>query len=181
MFEQLLIVAGRWNVSKYARTKWSAAAFDALYGVRGRYGESSLNVSSESSGRSPYTSHVETWWKRSTPWRRAASSSSCVPTTFVRAKRPGIEHGEAVVRLGGEVDDDVDLVLGERARREVEVGDVALDERHVVGHVLAHARVREQVVGDDVILRVALAPVADEVRADEPGGAGDEHAHAARV
>jgi hypothetical protein len=53
LFEQLLIVAGRPYVSKYARTKWSAAAFDALYGVRGRYGDSSLKVSSDSSGRSP--------------------------------------------------------------------------------------------------------------------------------
>ena len=62
-----------------------------------------------------------------------------------------IDDGEAVVRLRGEVDDDVDLVLGERALRKIEVGDVALDERHVFGHVLADAGVREQVVADDVI------------------------------
>ena len=81
------------------------------------------------------------------------------------------------MRLGREVDDDVDLVLGERALRELEVGDVALDERHVFGHVLADARVREQVVADDVIVWMTFAPVAHEVRADEPGRAGDEQTH----
>ena len=51
--------------------------------------------------------------------------------TFVRKKRAGIEDGEAVVRLGGEVDDHVDLLLREHALGELEVGDVALDEPHV--------------------------------------------------
>ena len=96
-------------------------------------------------------------------------------------EQSGVEHREAVVRLRREVDDDLDLVLRQRARRRLGIGDVAVHERDVVRHVLAHARVREQVVGDDVIRRVALAPVADEVRADEAGGAGDEDAHCARV
>ena len=47
------MVTGRPYVSKYARTAWSAAAFDALYGVRGAYGDSSLKDSGLSSGRSP--------------------------------------------------------------------------------------------------------------------------------
>ena len=41
--------------------------------------------------------------------------------------------------------------------------------------------VREQVERDDVVVGVLLSPVADEVRADEPGGAGDEDLHAAIV
>ena len=45
-----------------------------------------------------------------------------------------------------------------------------------VGEALAVARVGEQVVGDDVVVRVPLEPVADEVRADESGRAGDEDA-----
>ena len=35
------------------------------------------------------------------------------------------------MRLGREVDDDLDLLLGEHALDEIEVGDVALDEPHV--------------------------------------------------
>ena len=38
------------------------------------------------------------------------------------------------------------------------------------------AGVREQVEGDDVVVGVLLEPPADEVRADEAGGAGDEQA-----
>ena len=48
-----MIVTGSPYVSWYARTTWSAPAFDALYGVRGRYGDSSVKTSSLSSGRSP--------------------------------------------------------------------------------------------------------------------------------
>jgi hypothetical protein len=96
-------------------------------------------------------------------------------------EQSGIEDREAVVRLRCEVDDDFDLVLRKRARRRVRIGDVALHERDVVRHVLAHARVGEQVVRDDVIRRMALTPMADEVRADETGGAGDEDAHCGRV
>ena len=92
-----------------------------------------------------------------------------------------VDHGEAVVRLGGEVDDHVDLVLAERALREIEVGDVALDERHVFGHVLADTRVRQQVVADDVIGGMPFAPVAHEVRADEPGRARHEQTHEASL
>src|SRR5262249_16089455 len=90
---------------------------------------------------------------------------------------PRVEYGKAVVRLGGEVDDDVDLVLAERPRRQLEVGDVSLDERNVLGDVLPSARVGEQVGGDDVIAASALTPATDEVGADEAGRAGDEQAH----
>ena len=46
-----------------------------------------------------------------------------------------------------------------------------------VVEVGAVAGVGEQVERDDVVVRMALEPVADEVRADEPGAAGDEQAH----
>ena len=42
----------------------------------------------------------------------------------------------------------------------------------------AVAGVGEQVERDDVVVRMALEPVADEVRADEAGRAGDEEPHA---
>ena len=113
----------------------------------------------------------------STPWRREASSSCCVPSTFVRAKSGRVLHRQRIVRLGREVDDHVELVLGQRLLGELEVGDVALHEGNALRDVLAHARVREQVVGDDVVVRPLLEPVADEVRADEAGRAGDEKPH----
>src|SRR2546425_11867514 len=38
----------------------------------------------------------------------------------------GIEHGEAVVRFGCEVDDDVQLMLAQGGLDESQIGDVAL-------------------------------------------------------
>ena len=87
-----------------------------------------------------------------------------------------LEHGEAVVRLGGEVHDDVDTVLLQVAGDLVGVADVGLDERHPIEavDVLPHPGVGQHVESDDVIVRVLVTPVADEVRADEPGRTGDE-------
>ena len=84
------------------------------------------------------------------------------------------------MRLGGEVDDDVDLLLRQHALDELEVADVALDEAHVEPiEVAPVAGVGEQVERHDVVVGVLLEPVADEVRADEAGGAGDEQPHRA--
>ena len=90
----------------------------------------------------------------------------------------GIEDGVAVVRLGGEVDDDVHRMLLERPLDEVAVADVSFDQRDAVGNVLAHARIGEQVEDGNVVARMLLQPVANEVRADEAGPAGDEQVHA---
>ena len=43
-----------------------------------------------------------------------------------------VEHREAVVRLGGEVHDHVDRLALEHRGDEIEVADVALDERDAV-------------------------------------------------
>ena len=43
-----------------------------------------------------------------------------------------IDDGEAVVRLGREVDDDVDRVLAEHVLDQVDVCDVRLDERNAL-------------------------------------------------
>src|SRR5581483_8449641 len=88
-----------------------------------------------------------------------------------------VEDGEAVVRLGGEVDDDLDLLLGEQPLAQLEVADVALDEANVEPvEVAPVAGVREQVEDDDAIAGLPLEVAPDEVRADEAGGAGDEEA-----
>ncbi len=73
----------------YASARWSEPALLALYGDEGRMGVSSVNAGSSGS-RSPYTSSVDTWTKRRTPFARAASSSVCVPTTLVRTKGPAL-------------------------------------------------------------------------------------------
>jgi hypothetical protein len=60
--------------------------------VVGGAGRVRLKGSVASSARSPYTSQVETWWKRwnfSTPTRRTASHKRWVPTTFVSKNTPG--------------------------------------------------------------------------------------------
>ena len=87
------------------------------------------------------------------------------------------------MRLGREVHDDVDLLLAQRPLGELAVADVPLDEDDPVldgREALPVARVGQQVVGDDVVVRIALEPVVDEVRADEPGRAGDEKSHGAK-
>ena len=66
--------------------------------------------------------------------------------------------------------------------RELAVADVALDEHDPVldrREVRPVARVGQEVVDDDVVVRVVLEPVVDEVRADEAGAAGDEKSHRA--
>ena len=91
-----------------------------------------------------------------------------------------IDDGERVVRLGGEVDDDLGPVVAQRRLRELPVADVALYERDAIldpREALAVPRIREQVVDDDLVVGVPLEPVVDEVRADEAGSAGDEEAH----
>ena len=63
-----------------------------------------------------------------------------------------IDDREAVVRLGREVDDDVDLVLEEDVLDEVDVRDVRLDERNPLLRALevgAVARVGQEVERDD--------------------------------
>src|SRR5262249_41976154 len=91
-----------------------------------------------------------------------------------------VDDGEAVVGLGREVDDRVDLLVAQDALCELAVADVAFDEGEPLLDVLeagAVSGVREQVEDDDVVVRVALDPEADEVGADEPGSAGDEDSH----
>ena len=85
------------------------------------------------------------------------------------------------VRLGGEVDDRVAAL--DRRRDGVAVVDVALDELDAVRRqaleVLAPPGVGELVEHAHRVVRVLGEPAAHEVRADEPGAAGDEQLHAA--
>jgi len=103
----------------------------------------------------------------------------------VRTKEPRrVDDRKAVVRLGREVDYGVDLLVPQRALGEIEIADVAPHEHDPlldVGQALAVPRIREQVVGDDVVVRIPAEPIVDEVGADEPRGSGHEEAHRARA
>jgi hypothetical protein len=82
------------------------------------------------------------------------------------------------VRLGGRVHDHVDL--GHDLAHELDVADVAVHEReplvrHHVREVVDVPGVGERVERDDLV-RGRGEQVPDEVRRDEPGSAGDEHA-----
>ena len=67
----------------------------------------------------------------------------------------GVEDGEAVVRLGGEVDDRVDALLGEQPLGRVEVADVADREPDAeLVEVARIAGVGELVECDDVVVRM---------------------------
>jgi hypothetical protein len=82
------------------------------------------------------------------------------------------------VRLRRRVDDHVHL--GDERADQVGVPDVPVHERealvaHHVGEVLEVPRVGQRVDRHDLVRRVRQQ-VADEVRRDEPGPAGDQHA-----
>ena len=115
--------------------------------------------------------------------RRTSGLQERLRPERVRAEEPArIDDREAVVRLGGEVDDHPDLLAPHRALRKLAVADVSLDERDPVldrGQIGTVARVREQVVDDHVVVRIPLEPVVDEVRADEARAARDEESHRA--
>ncbi len=149
-----------------------------MYGVRGAYGDSSLKdfgavereVAVDLAGRDVVEA-AQAGAARGFEQRLRAE--------HVRAEEAArVDDRVAVVGLRGEVDDDVDRVLLERPLDQLAVRDVALDQRDAVRHVLAHAGVREQVEDDDVVAGMPVEPVADEVRADEAGAAGDEQVHA---
>ena len=82
------------------------------------------------------------------------------------------------MRLGGEVHDGV--VSGDEAADELGVDHVAVDELDALGGEPVERRlvagVRELVEHGDGVVGVG-DDVADVVRADEPGAAGDELAH----
>src|SRR5882757_11260320 len=76
------MVARTPNERTQARTSRSEPALVDEYGEDGLYGVCGVNFAGSSSSRSPYTSSVEMWWKR-TSWWRTASSSVKVPTRLV--------------------------------------------------------------------------------------------------
>ena len=78
------------------------------------------------------------------------------------------------MRLGGEVDDR--LAAGGGLGDRVGIADVALEELDVGAlEVGAIAGVGQLVEDDDVLAR--CGETLREMRADEAGAAGDEHAH----
>ena len=103
-----------------------------------------------------------------------------VPSTFVEKNRAGSRIASELCDSAAKFTIGVDPVVLDRPLGEVEVADVAVDEGRAVRDVVEVrlvARVGEGVVGDDDVVGVPLDPVADEVRADEAGAAGDEESH----
>ena len=87
--------------------------------------------------------------------------------------------------LGGEVDHDVDALSAHERRDRPACGDIEPHEvepriAFEIGEVRVVAGVRQQVERDEALDVVAAEGVADEVRADEAGGASDEEPHRQR-
>ena len=126
------------------------------------------------------------WWKRLDA-DLAARFEQLLRSPGVRAEEAArVEHRQAVVRLGREVDDGVDAVLHQQGLDRRTVGDVELCERDrvlEVGQIRSGARVGQGVERDDVVAGMVFGPPATEVRADEAGAAGhdDSLAHARHV
>ena len=93
-----------------------------------------------------------------------------------------ILDGAVDMRLRREVDDDVRLLLLEDAVDRTAVCDVRADELevlllHRILERLEVARIRQLVDADDVVTRMLLEHVVDEVRANEAGTAGHDDIH----
>ena len=74
-----------------------------------------------------------------------------------------IQHGEAVVRLGGEIHDHVDRFALEDVGHEIEIADVTLDEGEPafdVDEIVAIAGVGEEIEGDHSVAGVRERPSA---------------------
>jgi hypothetical protein len=96
----------------------------------------------------------------------------------------GVDDGPAVVRFGSEVNHPIWAVSLEKVARQVIVADVALDKEVATGpgelffditQAVLVPGIGEQVVIDHPVIGVGVKPVADEIRADEPGPTGDKH------
>ena len=90
----------------------------------------------------------------------------------------GAVDGPVDMGLGGEVHDGAGLMLGEQARNQFGIPDIAADKGVAWislegGKVLEIAGVGELVEIDDGVL-LQGDPVEDEVGTDEAGSAGDE-------
>ena len=117
--------------------------------------------------------------KRSTGWRRTASSRICVPSTFV------VTNSEAPSSIDFCTCDSaaaltITSTLADDLLDEPRVANVAVHEREPlvaddVREVVQVARVRERVERHDLVRR-RLEQVADEVGRDESRAAGDEDA-----
>jgi hypothetical protein len=79
---------------------------------------------------------------------------------------------KADARLAGDVEDEVERVVREDVVHDGAISDVALDERG--GGRDSFAEARRQVVEDGHVESVDEQTV-DQVGADEPGAASDEH------
>jgi hypothetical protein len=93
-------------------------------------------------------------------------------------ERPRVVQGVVVVRLGREVDDGVGP--GHQPVDQIGVGDAPVDEPDLVGdrsEVLHRTRVGQGVDHGDLPVRAGRPGALDEVGADEPCAAGDEHLH----
>ena len=84
------------------------------------------------------------------------------------------------MRLGGQMDETVELMLLEQLHNEVLVGDVALDEMVVglavnVGQILQVAGISQVVEVEDFVLGVLVHEEPHDVGSDKAGAAGDEY------
>ena len=75
-----------------------------------------------------------------------------------------------------EVDDGVDVMVGDELRDERGVANVAFHQCDIghVGDIGRVAGIGQRVQHDDAVIGRHLAPVADEVRADETRASGND-------
>jgi len=100
-------------------------------------------------------------------------------------ERGWIEHGAAVVALRREVHDRVDPALGEQVLHQVYIADIAVDKGVAILVALRHiseigeiADICEEIDIKHTIIRVAIQPIAHEIRPDKTSATCNQEVHA---
>ena len=175
MFEQFEIVARTPNDRTQARTRWSEPALEAEYGLLGLYGVSSVNRCGV----------VELEVAVHLVGRDVVEAGPVPPGRLEQRERAdqvglherrGVGQRVVVVGLRGEVHHRV--VLGHQRLHHRRVGDVPDDQAHPVrGQTVQRGRAGGvgQLVQDGHRDLGVGEQVVHEVRADEPGPAGDKY------
>ena len=167
--------------SAYARHNDSAASLVTPYGLNGRVGASSATGSADC----PYTEELEANTNRCRRRRRDCLQQPVGHDEVVVAVGRELVPRRAHARLGGEVEDDVDILEQRSERRRQQVGLDELDVRRApegrqVGLLELAVVVRRERV-DAADLPARGSDVLGELAADEPGDTGDEGQHRATL
>src|SRR6478672_3811526 len=84
------------------------------------------------------------------------------------------------MRLGGQMDHTVELMLVKQIVNEIRINDIAFDKRIVrrifnIGNVLEIASISQQIKVQNMVTRIIVDKAPDDMRADKTCASGDKN------